>query len=71
MSTEGWAKKVLLRRFLGTIAVPSGNLLAMTTAARDCRIESQVASSSAYVRIALEYRKPATNGTADIAFSEA
>ena len=56
---------------MGTIAVPSGNLLAMTTAARDCRIESQVASSSAYVRIALEYRKPATNGTADIAFSEA
>ncbi len=40
------------------------------TAERDCRIESQVASSSAYFQIAFKYRKSAPAGTAYIALSE-
>ena len=71
MSAEKWDKEVLLGRFFGTIAVPSWDLLATTTAACDYRIESRVASSSAYIQIALEYCKPSSAGTADIAFSEA
>ncbi len=41
------------------------------TAERSYRIESRIASSSAYFQIVLEYRKPTPAGTADIAFSEA
>ncbi len=71
MSLEESDEKVLFRRFLGTITVPSWDLLTMMTALCDCRIESRVASSSAYVQIALDYGKPSPAGTADIAFSEA
>ena len=45
--------------------------LATTTAVRDCRIQSWIGLSFAYVQIAFEYRKPAPAGTADITFSEA
>ncbi len=62
---------MLLRRFLDTIAVLSWDILAMTTAVCNCRIESLVAKSSIYVQIALEYRKSALAGTADITISEA
>ncbi len=71
MSAEKWDKEVLLERFLSTIAVPSWDLLATTTLARDCCIESQVALSSFYVPTALEYRKPVSASTANIVFFEA
>lgn len=69
-SAERQDEEVLLGCFLGTTIVASWDLLATTAAARDCCIESRVPLSSAYFQIELEYRKPASAGTADIAFSK-
>ncbi len=70
ISSERWHKEVMLGCFLGTIAVPSWDLLATTTSTHNCRIESRVASSSVYDRIAFEYRKPSPAGIAYIALFE-
>lgn len=70
ISAKDWDKDMLLGHFLSTIAAQIWDLLATTTAARDFRIESRVASSLTYDQITLEYRKLSPSSTSDIAFSE-